>query len=174
MGQSQSKKEHLHELLESFDTAMLITKHGANGEGDHARPMAIAAIEGASTIWFVTSTASPKARELQADSRVAITCQSDKKYVAMSGVATLVTDRAKIDELWKETWKVWFPEGKAAPDLGLLRVTVQDAEFWDNAGTTGIRYVIEAVKSYVAGEKAGMVDGQHGRVKDGQPLSSRH
>jgi len=161
----QSKKEHLRELLESFDTAMLITKHGASGEGDHARPMAIAEIEGASTIWFVTSTASPKAKELVADCRVAITCQSDKKYLAMSGVATLVTDRAKIAQLWKESWKVWFPDGKDAPDIGLVRVTVHDAEFWDNAGMKGVRYVFEAVRAYIAGEKVkDSVEGQHGRV----------
>lgn len=172
----QSKKEHLHELLESFDTAMLITKHGANGEGDHARPMAIAAVDGTSTIWFVTSTTSPKVKELKADSHVAITCQSDKKYVALSGVGTLVTDRAKIAELWKESWKIWFPDGKDSPDIGLVRVTVQDAEFWDNAGMNGVRYAFEALRAYVVGEKAkDSVEGQHGRVKsDGQPTSQRN
>src|SRR5688500_18354491 len=76
----QSAKQHLSKLLESFDTAMLITKYG---DGDHARPMAIAEVDGASTIWFVTSTASPKLTELSRDSRVAVTCQSDKKYVAL-------------------------------------------------------------------------------------------
>ena len=167
----QSTTEHLQQLLESFDSAMLITKHG---DGDHARPMAIAGVEGVSTIWFVTSTASPKALELSADARVAITCQENRKYVALSGTGVIVKDRAKIDELWSETWTVWFPDGKDSPDLGLLRVTVQDAEFWDNAGTKGVRYVFEALKSYVKGEKVGMVEGQHGRVEtNGQPASQR-
>jgi general stress protein 26 len=169
----QSAKQHLSQLLESFDTAMLITKYG---EGDHARPMAIAAVDGASTIWFVTSTASPKVNELSRDSRVAVTCQSDKKYVALSGTAELVHDRAKIEELWKETWKVWFPEGKASPDLALIRVSVEDAEFWDNAGAKGIRYVFEAVKALAKRRTPNEVPDQHGRVKplDEQPVSSRH
>lgn len=170
----QSAKQHLSELLQSFDTAMLITKHG---DGDHARPMAIAAVEdGASAIWFVTSTASPKASELSRDSRVAVTCQSSKRFVALSGTATVVHDRAKLDELWKETWRVWFPDGKESADLALIRVSVEDAEFWDNAGTKGIRYVFEAVKALANRRTPNEVAEQHGRIKakDEQPRPQRN
>jgi general stress protein 26 len=168
----QSMKQHLSGLLESFDTAMLITKHA---EGDHARPMAIAAVDGASTLWFVTSTASPKANELSKNPRVAVTCQSDKKYVALSGTASLIQDRAKIEELWKEHWKVWFPEGKKQADLALIRVEVDDAEFWDNAGSKGVRYLFEAVKAYATGTTPSEVAEQHGRVKSpAEAPASRH
>lgn len=170
----ESKKEHLKDLLESFDTAMLITRHG---EREHARPMAIAGIEGANTMWFATSQDAPKSDEIRSDSRASVTLQSDKRYVALSGRATLVADRAKIDELWKPTWKAWFPNGKDDPNLVLIRLTVEDAEFWDNAGTKGIRYAFEAAKALVTGEEAAPVSGQHGRVKPangGVPLSQRH
>ena len=69
----ETTKEHLKELLASFDTAMLITR---DGDQDHARPMALAGVEGASTLWFVTSQWSPKAGEIAQDQRVSLTFQA--------------------------------------------------------------------------------------------------
>jgi general stress protein 26 len=169
----ENSKEHLKELLESFDTAMLITRAG---EREHARPMAVAGVEGANTLWFVTATTAPKSEEIRRDSRVSVTFQSDWRFVALSGRATLVTDRAKLDQLWKPAWKVWFPEGKDDPTIALIRVTVTDAEFWDNAGTKGIRYAFEAAKALLTNERPPEVEGLHGRVKspDGAPVSRPH
>jgi general stress protein 26 len=177
MGQSASTevsagnadKKHLHELLESFDTAMLITRHH---DGMHARPMAVADVEGAHCVWFVTSVDSPKAEEIRTDPRVSATFQANRKFVALSGNAELVRDRAKIDALWKDVWKVWFPNGKDDPSIALIRVSVDDAELWDNAGAKGIRYVFQAVKDVLAGERPTPVDGQHARIKAPEASSS--
>lgn len=167
-----SKTQQLAELLESFDTAMLITRHGEGGE--HARPMAIAEIEGASTIWFVTSSDSPKVDEIRKDARVSATFQSDRKFVALSGTSAIVRDRARIEALWKDTWKIWFPDGKDDPSIALIRVEVEDAEFWDNAGVKGIRYAFEAMKGLIKGERPEAVAGAHGRVEQNElPVSSR-
>ena len=165
-----AEKKHLHELLESFDTAMLITRHH---DGMHARPMAVAGVEGADCVWFVTSIDSPKAEEICADTRVSATFQASRKFVALSGNATLVRDRETIHALWKDLWKVWFPDGKDDPSIALIRVSVDDAELWDNAGAKGIRYVFEAVKGVLAGERPAPVDGQHARIKAGEAIPER-
>jgi general stress protein 26 len=166
------EKKHLHELLESFDTAMLITRHR---EKLHARPMAVASVEGANTVWFVSSIDSPKADEIRDDPRVSATFQKERKFVALSGRGELVRDRAKIAALWKDTWKVWFPNGKDDPSIALIRVAVEDAEYWDNAGAKGVRFAFEAVKGLIAGERPQPVEGQHGRVRaTDAPASSRH
>jgi len=168
----ESEKKHLHELLESFDTAMLITRHH---DRNHARPMAVAAVEGSDCLWFVMSDDSPKAAELRADPRVSATFQAGRRFVALSGTAEIVRDRAKIHALWKDAWKVWFPEGKDAPSIALIRVSVDDAELWDNAGAKGVKYVFEAVKSVLGRERPAPVEGQHARIKapDRQVASSR-
>ena len=164
MGESAKKEQkHLHELLETFDTAMFVTRHG---EELHARPMAVAAVEGTNCVWLATSLHSPKADEIRKDARVSATFQSDKgRYVALSGSAALVTDRAKIHSLWKEAWRVWFPQGKDDPSLALIRISVDDAEFWDDAGATGVRHAFEQVKAFATRERAAPVTGDHGRVK---------
>lgn len=165
----ESTKQHLQELLQSFDTAMFITHHG---EQEHARPMAVAGVEGVNTLWFVTSQDTPKSEEIRRDPRVSATFQAQNRYVALSGRAELVTDRAKIHKLWKPSWKVWFPNGKDDPKLTLIRVTVHDAEYWDNAGTKGISYAFQAAKALITKEPPEV---EHGRVKtpDGEPVSQR-
>jgi general stress protein 26 len=47
---------------------------------------------------------------------------ASNKYLSVSGVAEVCTDRAKIAELWTEEWKLWFPGGKDDANLALLRV----------------------------------------------------
>ncbi|MGA3121716.1 MAG: pyridoxamine 5'-phosphate oxidase family protein [Polyangiaceae bacterium] len=75
----ENKRKHLQELLEAFDSAMLITRHGDEA---HARPMAIAGIEGPTVLWFVTSDDSPKADEIRYDSAAVVTAQSGRRFAA--------------------------------------------------------------------------------------------
>jgi len=166
----EKSKAHLKDLLESFHTAMLITR---DGETMHARPMAVAGVEGSSTLWFVTGESSPKSNEIKSDERVSATFQGPLKFVALSGTATLVRDRNKIEELWQTSWKAWFPNGKDDPNLTLIRVTVTDAELWDTAGTKGIRYAFEVAKAIVTGDTPTISQGQHERIAPA-PASKPH
>lgn len=163
----EESRAQLRDLLESFDTAMLITRHD---DQQHARPMAIAGVDGANTIWFLTSDDSPKSDEIRTDARASVTLQSSLRYVALSGHATLIDDRRKIHELWRPTSRAWFPNGKDDPKLVLIRLTVTDAEFWDNAGAKGIRYAFAVAKALVTGDEPAPVAAHHGRVKEA-PLS---
>jgi general stress protein 26 len=164
----QANTEHLKDLLESFETAMLITRHG---EKLHGRPMSIAAIEGVSTLWFVASDHASIALELR-DPRVSITMQSKARYVALSGTAELVRDRTKIAALWSPAWRVWFPNGKDDPSLMLIRVDVVDAEFWDNAGTRGVRYAVNAVRGLLRHVVPPETTEAHGRIQTADRVPS--
>ena len=55
--------EHLSQLLEGFDTAMLVTR-AADGRL-HARPMAVAALRADADAYFVASIDSPKVAEVR-------------------------------------------------------------------------------------------------------------
>ncbi|MCM2371432.1 pyridoxamine 5'-phosphate oxidase family protein [Aporhodopirellula aestuarii] len=145
----QHKK--LIELLNDFDTAMLTTR---SSDGSlESRPMAIAQVEPDGDVWFVTDRNSGKVADLMLDDEVAVTMQSSNKFAALSGNAHAVDDRSKLDELWSETWKVWFPEGKTSQSIVLLRVEAKHGEYWDHSGTEGLRYLIKAGKAYVQGKR---------------------
>ena len=161
----ESTKQHLKSLLESFDTGMLLTRYD---DREHGRPMAIAAIEGSNVLWFATGRNTPKSEEIRRDTRVSLTFQSRRRFVALSGTAELISDRDKIHELWKPSWKLWFSKGKDDPSIELIRVVVTDAEFWDNAGVVGIRYAFEAAKAFLTNHEVPVIEGQHGRVKVGE------
>jgi general stress protein 26 len=75
-----------------------------------------------------------------------------RRFVSINGHIELVADRAKIDALWREPYRIWF-DGKNDPELVLLRFTPFDAEYWDNTGAHGIKHAFEAAKAYLKGQK---------------------
>ena len=141
----------LRELLKDFDMAMLVT-HSQNGQL-RSRPMAIADVQPDGTLTFVTDRNSGKIHEISGDSHVNVTMQSRTKFVSLSGTAAPVDNRRMIADQWKEGWKVWFPGGKDDPSLILLEVHGETGEYWDNSGTSGIKYLIEAGRAYLTGTR---------------------
>jgi general stress protein 26 len=164
MSRSENKHEHLQRLLESFDTAFLVTQ----GElGPHARPLTVAAVEGPTVVWFMTSLESPKVNEIRRDPDVLVTFQEKGRFVVLRGKAELVFDRAKVDRYWTEPQKVWFPLGKEDPSIVLVRVKVDDAELWDQSGVRGLKLALAAAKAYVAGTTPDEVEGRHAEIHPG-------
>ena len=154
----------LREMLEEFGLAMLVTR---TPEGQlRARPMALAEVEPDGTLWFGTDRHSPKVDELENDSHVAVTMQSKTRFVSLSGTAATVDDRERLARLWKAEWKVWFPGGKDDPNLLFLRVAGTTGEYWDNSGTGGLKYLIEAGKALLTGTRPDVEHDPkvHGRV----------
>ncbi len=139
------------EVLEHFDTAMLVTR--AHDGELRARPMAIADRDESGDLWFVTSFDSPKAAEIRADDQVSVTMQSKARFLSISGRAEIVRDRAKIEALWRETWKVWFPNGKDDPAIALVRVVASEGEYWDQHGAKGLKYAFDAARGLIQGRR---------------------
>jgi general stress protein 26 len=136
-----------------------------------ARPLALAAPENSAdmledgVLYFPTSLSSPKIEEIAADPRVAVTMQDKRRFVSISGTARILSDRALVERLWSEAWKVWFPQGKHDPELCLLEVTPTAAEYWDQKGGKGLGYLFDAAKAYVQGSTPDTTDEQHAKVR---------
>ena len=99
-----------------------------------SRPMAVMHTDADGTIWFFTKRSSPKVDQIDNNpSRVNLSFsdEGNATYVSISGTATEVDDRAKIEEYWSPAAKPWFPGGKEDPELVLLKVDTQMAEYWD-------------------------------------------
>lgn len=157
-----SSEHRLHDLLEGFDTAMLVT-YVANG-GINARPMGVAEVTEAGQIYFVTAAPSAKVKEIQNESSVSLIFQNKMTFVSLDGTAVVVKDQALTDRLWSEAWRVWFAEGKTDPTLRIIKVTPQQAEYWDSSGFQGISYAFEAAKAYVQGKTLDASEKQHGKI----------
>jgi general stress protein 26 len=156
---AENQVDKLKVLLEKFDSAMLVTH--ADGERIRARPMVIAKVEPNCDLWFLTGKGSPKVQEIQHNQQVNIVCQDGEKIcISISGRAEVVNDRRKLDEAWKDSFKVWFAAGKEDPEIRLIFVRGEEAEYWDTHGGKGARYVFSAVKSYATGERPKINEGE--------------
>ncbi len=103
--------------------------------------------------------------ELAVDGRVAVTMQSKTKFVSLSGTASVVEDREKVAGLWRTEWKVWVPGGKDDPDLVLLQVDGSEGKYWDNSGTSGLEYLLEAGKALLTGSRPEVEDDPKAHAK---------
>ncbi len=149
------------ELARSFRSGMLVTH---DGQEMHARPMWIAEVDDNGDVFFVTSMASPKATEIETDPRVSLVLQESSRYVAARGEARVIKDRSLVERLWREEWRVWFPQGKDQEDLGFIAIELRDAEYWDNSGVQGVKYVMSAAKAYAEGARPRLDKEQHAKT----------
>lgn len=129
---NQEEREKVLALIKDVDYALLATREGGTGPM-HARPMAFRAGEFDGTLWFFTKKSSRKVRELAANPETLL-CFADathQNYVSATGKSDVVSDRGKVKELWTEVYRTWFPQGPDDPEIVLIRVTVDHAEYWD-------------------------------------------
>ena len=64
----------------------------------------------------------------------------------------LRTDRAKMEELWSPALRAWFPDGLDDEDLALLKVDVEQAEYWD-PGSSPLVQITGFVEALATGER---------------------
>jgi general stress protein 26 len=144
-------RHHLYAVIRGFKTALLIT-HAA-GEGMHARPLAVADVPADGEILFATSSASPKVAEIEADPRVLVTFQNGTQFACVSGTARVSRDRARLQQLWSESWRIWYPAGVEDPTLCLLAVQPSEAEYWDDTGVKSLKHLWRGVTAYLRGTR---------------------
>jgi len=152
--------EKLKELLENIDFAMLTTMSGGKLR---SRPMSTQKLEFDGDLWFFTSDQTHKVEEIEADNRVnvAYADPDDNTYVSVFGHAEMVKDRAKIEELWNPIYKAWFPDGLDDPTLCLLKVKVEEAEYWDSSNSRIVQ-LVGFIKALATGQQAD--GGDHGHI----------
>ena len=98
-----------------------------------SRPMATHDLDPSGVFWFFTWANSEKVEEVERTHQVNLSYSEpdENRFVSVSGTAELVRDYGKAKELWKPFLKAWFPDGLEDPNLALLRVTPEKAEYWD-------------------------------------------
>jgi general stress protein 26 len=138
-------------MIEDIKFAMLTTVH--EGGALHSRPMATQQQEFDGDLWFFTKADSEKVKDSQRDQHVNVSYANpdDQRYISVSGTAQLVRDRNKIEELWNPIYKAWFPKGLEDPEIVLLKVSVDGAEYWDTPSGKMVQ-LIGYVKSIATGE----------------------
>ena len=128
----------------------------------HSRPMHTSAVESTGVFWFFTSDQSGKVHELQRSNQVnlAYADPDGDTYVSVAGHAELVEDKAKMHDLWHPMLKAWFADGLDTPDIALLKVTADSAEYWDTSSNTMV-HLYGIAKAMLTGDSARGDAGEH-------------
>lgn len=133
--------QKLGELIRDIKFAMFTT---VDLDGSlYSRPMICQKAEFDGDLWFFSSRSSGKIRSIEADQHVniAYTSPEEQRYVSVSGRAQIVVDHHKFEEFWSPLYKAWFPLGLEDPDLILIKVHVESAEYWDSPSNMIVRLV---------------------------------
>ncbi len=150
MNREESIKK-LSEMIEGIQFAMLTT-YELDGTL-RSRPMATQNKDFDGNLWFFSGRTSHKIEDLHHNPHVnlAYADSTKNRYVSVSGLASVVEDRKKIEELWSPELKAWFPKGLEDPELCLLQVRIDHAEFWDSPSSKMVQ-LFGFAKSLVTGE----------------------
>lgn len=128
----QEQIKQLADLIQQVEIAMLTTEMP---DGTlRSRPMATQNHAFDGTLCFLTDRTTPKIAEIEGHQQVNVSYAkpSANLYVSVSGRAEVIAERSEIAKFWTEAHKVWFPAGLDDPNLVLLKIQVEQAEYWQN------------------------------------------
>ncbi|PQA58886.1 pyridoxamine 5'-phosphate oxidase family protein [Siphonobacter curvatus] len=151
----------LKDKIKDIRVAMLTTY--TENDGLRSRPMATSELEDDGTLWFFTREHSRKTDEVEQEHRVCVAYANPEEntYVSVQGRAKVVTDKAKMEELYTPVLKAWFPNGIDDPELSLLKISIDEAEFWDSSSSKLVNG-FKMLKAAITGTPYD--DGSHGKV----------
>lgn len=119
-----------------------------------SRPMFTSQVDNDGDVWFFTNEFSEKVGAVSRDNLVHLIYAHPVKniYIDGKGTCSLVIDRKKMEALWDESLKQWFPQGPEDPKLCLIKVTLQSAHFW-NQSTSKMGLMFQMIRSIAKGDK---------------------
>jgi general stress protein 26/nucleotide-binding universal stress UspA family protein len=129
----------LEDLIAGIRTAMLTT---ITGDGRlHSRPIVAHAASFDRELWFFTHAHTHRVENGEREHQINLSYANPDKenYISISGKGVLVQDRHKMEEFWDPSFEDWFPQGLADRDMALLKVSVEDVEYWDTSENLMVR-----------------------------------
>lgn len=142
--------------LRDASVAMLTTADGGDKLVSH--PMTIQGVTDEADVWFFVGRQGGQADALARGSAVNIAIAKAGSWLSVAGHAEFVDDPAKVQELWDDSAEGYFPDGPSDPNLGLLLVTTDSAQYWGLPGGR-IAGAAQMVKAMVTkGRAAGGTD----------------
>jgi general stress protein 26 len=125
--------DRVWELMNKIGFAMLVT---SDGDKLRARPMSAYLKRDENAIYFLTDARHHTEDEIARDPSVNLSFADagSQKYVSLTGTAVVGNDRAKIKELFSTPARAWWNSADD-PNIRVLKITPEEAEFWDSPGS---------------------------------------
>lgn len=156
---ARGDQERVWELMKKIGFAMLVTH---DGDKLRARPMSAYVERDDNAIYFLSDARRHKDEEIARNPGINLSFADagSQTYVSLTGTASVANDRAKIKDLFSTAAKAWW-DSPDDPNIRVLKITPEDAEFWDSPG---------AVISYVK-MAAAAISGTRPEIGDNRKVS---
>ena len=161
--QTAHGQDKLAELIKDIKFGMFTT-HKIQGHL-HSRPMTTQNRKiDDDALWFFMSRSGDPVAEFKGDDQVNVSYANpgSDTYVSVSGVAEIVEDAGKKKALWNKGAEAWFKGGIDDPDLALVRVRIEHADYWDVKENKLVQ-LYKIAEASVTGKPPKM--GEHGHIR---------
>ena len=154
----------LGEKLQEVRFTMFATRQP---DAIRGRPMTVLEATDQGSLWFFGVKDSELVQEAAEDPQVSLSFADNGKgtYAFVSGRAYLRTDPAKVEELWNPIHKAWY-DGPDDPDLQLIEVRMETAEYWDSPDSGVFRF-LGILRAAVTDDEHEV--GEHGEIVAPRP-----
>jgi general stress protein 26 len=152
MSDEQAQRDKVKEMISEAKICMVTTM---TADGRHvSRPMGLQEVEFDGDLWFFASADSDLVEQIARHPQVNVAFSDTKQHnwVSIAGPAVRVDDRAKAAELWSPMLKAWFPDGLETPELTLVKVSGETAEYWAAAHGSKVVTLLGYAKAVVTGK----------------------
>jgi general stress protein 26 len=155
--------QRFNKLIKGIQFCMMTTVSNVD-ESLRSRPMTLQKSEFEGDLWFFAGRSTPPVLDLEENPKVnlAFANPKDTAFVSATGIGEAVFDKEKTKELWNPIYQAWFPKGVDDPELCLIRVVVEGADYWD-APSSAMVQMLGFAKAILTGKKArGLAE--HGHI----------
>ena len=141
-----SERRRVRGLIQRAGVAMLTTidEHSA----PISRPMLPLFLDNDPCIYLLTHQNSRKVSQIIARPQVGLTMSSIACYLVVTGTAAAMRDPKLIRQLWRPTYRAWFPDGKNDHEAIAICVSVGRVDYWEPPRSRLIR-IAQAVKAVI-------------------------
>lgn len=125
-----------------------------DGEAIRSRPMHAMPDRESGMVWFFTDARAHKDEEVAANPHIclAFADTSANTYLSLSGGAEISNDRRRIEDMWNGGAAAFFPDGPDDPNIRLLGMRLERAEYWDGPSSS-IVVAMKMAAARLSGER---------------------
>jgi general stress protein 26 len=148
----QERRDKVKAMVADAKICMVTTM---TSDGRHvSRPMALQDVEFDGDLWFFAYANSDLVEQIAIHPQVNVAFSDGKhnNWISLSGAAERTDDRAKAQELWSPLLKAWFPDGLETPELTLVKVHAESAEYWEAAHSSKVVTLLGYAKAAATGK----------------------
>ena len=131
-GLKKSQRKDLKTIAETIEEAgvCMITTVDHNG-GLSSRPMIVQELDEEGNLWFFAHANSNLMNEIRRIPVVNVTFTAGKeKFISALAIGYEAFDKAKMQQLWKPSFKKLFHGGSESDELTFLKLDLQEVEYW--------------------------------------------